>query len=102
MGYYRVKWQDDMIGTNTTPPGEFEMTVTREELDRFHRFASEKIGNGGSDLSWDELFIEWRSAGERDEINTAIRKGLEDVEAGRVQAADEAMETIRKEFGFTE
>ena len=33
-------------------------------------------------------------------INEAIRRGLADVEAGRPQPADQAMEKIRSEFGF--
>jgi hypothetical protein len=78
------------------------MSVTQEELDSFHRFASEKLNKGPADLSWDELFIHWQSARERDEVNTAIREGLADVEAGRYQDASEAMEEIRKEFDFPE
>ena len=78
------------------------MSVTQTQIDSFHRFASEKLVNGGSDLSWDELFILWQSSCEREEINAAIREGLEDVEAGRCQPAAEAMEEIRKEFGFAE
>ena len=78
------------------------MAVTQDQLDDFHRFASEKLNNGGANLSWDELFILWQSEHERDEINAAIREGLADVEAGRHQPAREAMEDIRKEFGFPE
>lgn len=76
--------------------------VTQAQVDSFHRFASEKLAGGGSDLSWDELFIQWRSISEREEVNAAIREGLADVEAGRCQPAVEAMEEIRKEFGFAE
>jgi hypothetical protein len=78
------------------------MSITQTQIDSFHRFASEKIANGGADLSWDELFIQWQSDCERDEINTAIREGLADVEAGRCLPAAEAMEEIRKEFGLAE
>lgn len=76
------------------------MAVTQDQLDDFHRFASDKLANGGADLSWDELFILWQSEYERDEVDAAIREGLADVEAGRVQPANEAMEEIRKEFDF--
>jgi hypothetical protein len=76
------------------------MPVTQEELDSFHRFASQKLNDESADLSWDELFIHWQSARERDEVNTAIREGLADVEAGRYQDASDAMEEIRKEFDF--
>lgn len=75
-------------------------SVTQQDLDDFHRFASERLGSRGADVSWDELLIEWQSARERDAENAAIREGLADVEAGRFQPAAEAMEEIRKEFDF--
>ena len=81
------------------------MTVTQEQLDSFHRFASEKLGNGGGELTWQELLALWRlenpSEQERSQTNAAIRNALEEIEAGLVQPADEAMEEIRKDFGFS-
>ena len=74
--------------------------VTQTQIDSFHRFASERLANGGSELSWDELLIQWQSTCEREAVNAVIREGLADVEAGRCQPAAEAMEEIRKEFGF--
>jgi hypothetical protein len=76
------------------------MPVTQEELDSFHRFASKKLNDEPAELSWDELFVHWQSAREREKVNTAVREGLADVEAGRYQDASEAMEEIRKEFDF--
>ena len=78
------------------------MTVTQQQLDDFHRFASEKLANGSAELTWDELFIWWRSSRDRESVNAAIRQGLADIDAGRYQPADEAMEEIRQEFGFSE
>lgn len=72
------------------------MAVTQDQLDDFHRFASAKLDNVGADLSWEELFILWQSERERDEINAAIREGLDDVEAGRVRPADEVMRELRQ------
>jgi len=75
------------------------MTVTQAELDDFHRFASARVG-AAAEMSWDELFIEWQSTRDRDATNQAIREGLADVDAARHQPAEEAMEEIRREFGF--
>ena len=35
--------------------------ATREQIDSFHRFASEQLRAGGSEKSIDELYDEWRS-----------------------------------------
>lgn len=75
------------------------MAVTQEELDSFHRFASERL-NHGSELSFDDLVIEWESIRDREEINTAIREGLADIDAGRHRPADEAMEELRQKYGI--
>jgi hypothetical protein len=76
------------------------MSSTREDLDSFHRFAEQRLA---ADLtaSLDDLLTEWSDTRARDEINEAIRRGLADVDAGRHQPADTAMESIRQKFGFT-
>ena len=78
------------------------MAVTTEQLDDFHRFATEKVNNGQNELSWDELFLLWQSTTQREETNNAIRDGLADVAAGRYEPARDAMEKIRKEFDLPE
>jgi len=76
------------------------MPVTKDELDHFHQFAANTIQHSEAEVSWDDLFIRWQSSRERSDINSAIREGLADVDAGRFRPATEAMEEIRKEFGF--
>lgn len=76
------------------------MSSTREDLDSFHQFAAERLASGKSAASLDDLFTEWHDRRARSEINQAIRQGLADVDAGRYEPADEAMETIRQQFGF--
>ncbi|MBI2825195.1 MAG: hypothetical protein HYX69_10965 [Planctomycetia bacterium] len=49
----------------------------------------------------DELFMEWSDSRSRDEVNDAIRRGLADIEAGRHQPANDAMESIRQQFGLS-
>ena len=72
------------------------MFVTQQELDAFHRFASARLGNGGSEQTWDDLLVQWESNRDRDDINAAIRRGLEDVEAGRHRPAEEVIEELRQ------
>jgi hypothetical protein len=36
------------------------MSAIAEQLDSFYRYAAERLGNGGAELSIDELFERWR------------------------------------------
>ena len=76
------------------------MATVREELESFHRFAAERLESETTEPSFGELLVEWQERRERDSVNAAIRRGLADVEAGRVEPSDQAMESIRQEFGF--
>ena len=76
------------------------MSSVREDLASFQQFAAEQLATGESAASLDDLFMQWHDLRDRDEINQAIRRGLADVKAGRFEPADEAMEAVRKEFGF--
>lgn len=78
------------------------MATTSEELESFHQYAARRLKDAGSELSLDDLLTEWADSRDREAINEAIRRGLADVDAGRHEPADEAMEKIRREFGFPE
>lgn len=77
------------------------MANTLEELESFHRFATRRLAGGATDSSLDELLMEWHDSRESDSIHAAIRRGLADIEAGRVEPSDVAMEQIRREFGLS-
>lgn len=76
------------------------MAVTQQDIDAFHRFASQRVSNGGSKVSFDELVLEWESVRDRDDINAAIREGLADIEAGRHRPADEVMRELRQKHNI--
>ena len=78
------------------------MAVTQDDLDNFHRFATERLTNGDADLTIDDLVIEWDSRRDRDEINAAIREGLADIDAGRTRPANEVTEELRKKHRIPE
>ncbi len=78
------------------------MATTREELESFHEFAARRLKDSGSEPSLDDLLTEWADSRDREAINDAIRRGLADVDAGRHEPADQAMEKIRREFGLPE
>ncbi len=78
------------------------MSSTREDLDSFHQFAADRLTGGESTASLGELFMQWHDSRSRDEINDAIRRGLDDVDAGRYRPADESIESIRQQFGFAD
>jgi hypothetical protein len=77
------------------------MSSVRDELDSFHQFAALRLASGDPAPSLDDLFLQWCAQRDKDEINQAVRQGLADVEAGRHQPADQVMESLRKEFGFS-
>lgn len=76
------------------------MAITLEEIDSFHRFAVEKLGNGGADFTLEECLQMWRADCERAETVEAINRSIGDIEAGRVQTLEEVDAEIRREFGF--
>jgi hypothetical protein len=78
------------------------MATTREELESFYQYAAGRLKDGESEPSLDDLLMEWADSRDRPAINEAIRRGLADVDAGRHEPADQAMEKIRNEFGFPE
>lgn len=78
------------------------MSLTQDELNSFHRFATERLSESEVELSIDELVIEWDSLRNRDRINAAIREGLADIDAGRTRPADEVTEELRKKHNIPE
>ena len=76
--------------------------ATQDQIDGFYHFASQRIDNGGADLTLDDLLIEWDSKCHRGEINAAIQEGLEDIEAGRTRPAHEVAEELRQKYSLPE
>jgi hypothetical protein len=78
------------------------MSSAREDLDQFHQFASARLANETVGISLDELYIEWHDSRSREDVNRAVRAGLSDIDAGRIEPAEQAMESIRRQFGFAQ
>jgi predicted transcriptional regulator len=78
------------------------MATTGEELENFHQFAARRLKDDSAEPSLDDLLMGWADTRDRVAINEAIRRGLADVDAGRHDPAEQAMEKIRQEFGFPE
>jgi hypothetical protein len=83
------------------------MPVTLEELHRFHRFAEEKLGNGGSDLTLYGLVDLWliaQPSPERlhDDVQ-AVKAALRDLDAGdRGVPLEEHLQEMREKYGAAE
>jgi hypothetical protein len=79
------------------------MVVVQEQLESFHRFAQQKLQNGGAE-SLEDLLDLWRienpSDEEQTEIHAVIRQGLEDIDAGRGRDADEVLRDLRRKHGL--
>lgn len=81
------------------------MAKTAEDLDRFTEFARQRLGNGGSELSLDELFDLWRSENPSDDVYAenvaAVNAAIADFRNGdRGTPAGEHSAQLRREFGI--
>ena len=74
------------------------MTVTQQDVDSFHRFASQQLDRGASGLTLAGLLEKWSRLREQEDVNDAIREGLEDIDAGRVKPASEVMDGLRRKY----
>lgn len=77
---------------------EMRMSSIQQDLASFHQFAMERISRGELTVPLYDLFMEWCDFQSQDEINVAIRRGLADIDTGRYQPADEAMNDICRDF----
>ena len=72
----------------------------------FRDFLDARLTNGGATLTLDEALGLWEHENqtdrEREETLEAIRRGLADVEAGRVIPAREAIAEIRRRHNLPE
>jgi len=78
----------------------------RDDLKSFHEFVGEQLANGGALLTPAEALELWEfqnpSEDEEQETVEAIRRGLADVEAGRVVPAREALAELRRKHNLPE
>jgi predicted transcriptional regulator len=67
-------------------------------LESFHRFVGRRLEiASATPLTPEEALVLWR---EEQETLSAIREGLDDVEAGRTKSLSEFEREIRQKFGF--
>lgn len=74
--------------------------MTQQEIDSFHHFATGKLGHDeADDLSLDDIFDLWRienpNSAELAESLASLRRGLADIESGRVFSARAVIEELR-------
>lgn len=72
------------------------MPVTQADIQAFADYASARVNNGGVE-SMTQLFRDWLASRERDEVNTAIREGLADIEAGRTESFFDEADEFRRQ-----
>jgi len=77
--------------------------ATQEQIDSFHRFATDQIANGGCEKTVDELYDQWRfenrSLEEFEENVSAIQAAINDMHHGDVgRNADEVINELRDEL----
>lgn len=81
------------------------MSITVNELDRFHDFAVSLISAANAEVTWLQLFELWRienpSAAEYAENVAAISESLEAMDAGLMRAFSDFDADFRKRHGIT-
>jgi hypothetical protein len=77
------------------------MSISLEQLESFHRFAQQKLQTGEAE-SIAELARQWEIVREREEVNEAIREGLEDLKAGRYRPAADVSRDMRRKYNLPE
>jgi hypothetical protein len=77
------------------------MATTEQNIDNFAQFAKELLGNGGAELSIDELYDRWRQSESSAEDAHAIQASLRDMENGETgQPYEEFADEFRKRNGI--
>lgn len=76
------------------------MAISQDELDRFHRFASERLRQTEAELTLEDCLHLWRSQREEAETVAAIEQSLQDFAAGRYETLAEVDRELRRELGF--
>ncbi|MBW3539205.1 MAG: hypothetical protein KY476_02950 [Planctomycetes bacterium] len=74
------------------------MSISREELHEFVRFAGEILDNGGAE-SLGEIVSRWEAARERQESVSAIRESVAEYDAGQAVPVDQAFSEVRRQLG---
>lgn len=64
---------------------------TQTELHSFHEFVDTQLRSHGANLSPEEVLAMWR---ERRETIASARRGLDDLDAGRVKPASDVLERL--------
>jgi hypothetical protein len=83
------------------------MAIIEQELDDFTRFARDRMNQGESDLTIDELFDLWRAENPSPELYSenvaAVNASIRDFQAGeRGTVAGRHSDELRREFGMTD
>jgi hypothetical protein len=83
------------------------MQTTLDELHRFHRFAEEKLSNGGSDLTLEQLVDLWNIENPSPEALRedvlAVKAALRDLDNGdRGIPVEELIQKMRDKYGLAE
>ena len=69
--------------------------ATKDDLKSFHEFVGRQLENGGAHLTPGQALALWC---EHLETIESVRRGLQDIEAGRSRPADEVIDELRDEL----
>src|SRR3954447_18504948 len=98
-------WRDATLSRVTTRGRTTMATDRANDLQAFRSFIDEGLADGGAGLTLDEALARWDSENptdeEREETRAAIRRGLADVDAGRVRPFEGFDREFRTKHGIS-
>lgn len=75
------------------------MSVTQADIESFRQFAATRVDNGGAP-TMQTLLDEWLAEREAAEIQSAVRTGDAELEAGGGQSPQEVLHELREKLGW--
>lgn len=83
-----------------------DQMATKEQIDGFHQFALKRLAKGGSEMTIDELYDQWRlenlSDKEQIEVHEAIRVGIREADDGLGRPAEEFIDDMRAKHNISD
>ncbi len=90
-----------ILEISTHLPHGSPMSAPQHELDEFYAYSRDKLATN-REVTLEDLFLDWDTASQQDEINAAIREGICDIDAGRTRPAAEVIADLEQRFGASD
>jgi len=77
------------------------MSISTDDLNSFHQFATSIVTRGQTTLTLSELVDHWQQSKEREATNQSIRQSLAEFESGQGQPVEEFLDEIKSKHNLS-